>query len=612
MLSQTWGTLTWKPGYYAVSHDVYIGTNFDDVNDGVADTFAGNVVEPMQIVGFTGFPIAGGLVPGTTYYWRIDEVNDANAASPWKGPVWSFSITPKTAFNPIPVEGAKFIETDGATLSWMPGFNAKLHTVYFGGSFDEVDAATGGTAQVGTTFVVPEPLDPETTYYWRVDEFDPPATHKGPVWSFTTARLGGGIKGEYFNNENLTGAPVLTRIDDLINFYWNPGPDPPPGINEDYFSVRWTGELEAPFSDSFTFITGTDDGARLYLDGKRIINDWGGGHDYTEVKSEPIDLVAGQYYSLIMEGFELGGEAEWRLFWESPSMPRQVVPQAALSLLVHAHSPSPANGTEGVNLESDLSWGAGEHAASHEVYFGTDADAVANATKSSPEYQGSKALDETTLDPGSLAFDTTYYWRVDEVNATNPDSPWKGNVWSFWTGDFIVVDDFEAYNDIEEGQEGSNRVYLTWIDGYDNPTTNGAVAGNLDVPFMSEGRDSAQAMPLSYDNAGKTSEATRDLDVKDWTAHGVTKLSLWFSGSSGNAADRMFVALGNAVVYHPDDAATQDGGWNEWVIDLQEFANQGTDLTNVGSMTLGMGTRGAPVADGGTGTVHFDDIRLIQ
>ncbi|MHC4169803.1 MAG: hypothetical protein ACYSWQ_22885 [Planctomycetota bacterium] len=74
----------------------------------------------------------------------------------------------------------------------------------------------------------------------------------------------------------------------------------------------------------------------------------------------------------------------------------------------------------------------------------------------------------------------------------------------------------------------------------------------------------------------------------------------------------MFVTLGNAIVYHPDDAATQDAGWNEWEIDLQEFANQGADLTNIPSITIGFGTRGAPVATGGTGTVHFDDIGLIR
>jgi len=120
-------------------------------------------------------------------------------------------------------------------------------------------------------------------------------------------------------------------------------------------------------------------------------------------------------------------------------------------------------------------------------------------------------------------------------------------------------------------------------------------------------------MPLSYDNAGKTSEATRTLvSKKDWTEQGVTKLVVWFSGDSSNAADRMFVALGNAIVYHPDDAATQDTGWNEWVIDLQEFDNQGANLADVTSITLGFGTGNAPVATGGIGTVEFDDIRLIR
>ncbi len=117
-------------------------------------------------------------------------------------------------------------------------------------------------------------------------------------------------------------------------------------------------------------------------------------------------------------------------------------------------------------------------------------------------------------------------------------------------------------------------------------------------------------MPYLYDNNLKTSEATLTLVYpKDWTAEGVTKLSLWFRGDSGNSAERMFVALGNATVYHPDPAATQISGWNEWVIDLTEFT--GVDLTNVGAITIGFGTKGSPAA-GGTGTMYFDDIRLYR
>ena len=122
--------------------------------------------------------------------------------------------------------------------------------------------------------------------------------------------------------------------------------------------------------------------------------------------------------------------------------------------------------------------------------------------------------------------------------------------------------------------------------------------------------DGAQSMPYLYDNNLKTSEATLTLVYpKDWTEEGVTKLSLWFRGASANAADRMFVALGSAVVYHDDPAATQIIGWNQWVVDLTEFA--GVDLTNVNTITIGIGTKGSPAA-GGTGAMYFDDIRLVR
>ncbi|NIW10730.1 MAG: hypothetical protein GWN33_09270, partial [Gammaproteobacteria bacterium] len=75
MILDTWVNLSWSPGDFAVSHDVYMGDNFDDVNDGAEGTFQGNQTETFIVVGFPGFPYPDGLVPGTTYYWRIDEVN---------------------------------------------------------------------------------------------------------------------------------------------------------------------------------------------------------------------------------------------------------------------------------------------------------------------------------------------------------------------------------------------------------------------------------------------------------------------------------------------------------------------------------------------------------
>ncbi|MDT8301598.1 MAG: LamG domain-containing protein, partial [Sedimentisphaerales bacterium] len=184
LISDTWVNLSWTPGALAVSHDVYIGDNFDAVNEGAEGTFIGNQALTFAVVGFPGFAFPEGLVPGTTYYWRVDEVNDAEPNSPWKGDIWSFSIPPKTGYAPDPADGAESVDVNGK-LSWTGGFGSKLHTVYFGDNFEEVDNASGGQAQ-GTTTYDPGTLKMAKTYYWRVDEFDIVETFKGDVWSFIT------------------------------------------------------------------------------------------------------------------------------------------------------------------------------------------------------------------------------------------------------------------------------------------------------------------------------------------------------------------------------------------------------------------------------------------
>jgi len=612
MHEDTWVTLSWTAGDFAVSHDVYLGENFDDVNDGTreAEVYRGNQTLAYYVAGFPGFAYPDGLIPGTTYYWRVDEVNEADPNSPWRGPIWSFSIPTKTAYNPVPADGSKFVDGADVTLSWTAGFGSKLHTVYFGDDFDTVANATGGIPGAMTNYK-PGPLELETTYYWRVDEFDAITTHKGEVWSFKTAKEGGGIKGEYFNNTDLGGLPILTRIDPQINFYWNPGPVGP-GVNEDNFSVRWTGDLEAPFSEPITFIIGSDDGARMYLNGELIIDDWGAGHDYTEVRSQPIDLIEGQNYSIVVEGFELGGEAEWRLFWQSPSLPRDYVPQAALSLATKANTPKPPMGATGTSLMPILTWKPGEDAASHEVYFGTDADAVASAAKASPEFKATKALGDESYDPGKLAWNTTYYWRVDEVNNLHPDSPWVGNVWTFTTGDFLLVDDFEDYTDNDAAGEA---IWQNWIDGF-GVAGNGSQVGYLLPPYAEQTivHSGSQSMPLIYANeTGVTnSEAERTLTwPRDWTEENVAELSLWFHGGPANAADPLYVAVANAVVANSDPAAAQIDDWTQMIISLQALVDQGVNLRNVDKIMVGVGSKGG-AATGGSGTIYIDDIRLYR
>jgi len=609
----TWANLSWWPGDFAVSHDVYFGDNFDDVNDGAESTFQGNQAVNNLVVGFPfpGFPYPDGLVPGTTYYWRIDEVNDLNPNSPWKGDVWSFTVPPRIAYDPYPADGVKFIDPN-VELSWTGGFGAKLHTVYFGDNFTDVNNAAGGLQQ-GLTTYTPGTLELEKTYYWRVDEFDGVATLKGDVWSFTIRKAGGGLEAEYFNNTTLSGEPVLTRLDPEIDFNWGNGDtrgenSPAESINVNNFSARWSGELEVDMTDTYIFQITANNGFRLWLDEQTIIDFWDNGTTSSR-RSEPIELVGGETYSIRMEYFEGEDTALAQLFWENSVRERQIIPQAALSLSVKANRSNPYNGAVGVKQIQVLSWNAGEEAASHQIYFGTNEEAVRNANTGSPEYKGTKALGSESYDPGKLEWDATYYWRVDEVNNANPDSPWVGNVWSFTVADYLIVDDFEDYNDYPP-----DEIFSTWIDGWEVPE-NGSLAGHADPPFAETTivHGGSQSMPLYYDNNFMYSEATMTLVwPRDWTEEGVGVLSLWFYGDAANAAERMYVALnGIATVYHDNPDTALIDTWTEWTIDLQEFAAQGVNLANVNTISIGFGDKNNLQA-GGSGMVLFDDIRLYR
>ena len=454
--ADTWVSFSWEPGTSAASHDVYFGDNFDDVDAGAESAFQSNQTVEFLVVGFPGFVFPDGLVPGTTYYWRIDEV-EADGTTKHEGAVWSFTVPPKTAYFPDPADRAESVDVD-VKLSWSGGFGVKLHTVYFGDNFDDINNAAGGLPQ-GTANYNPGTLQMAKTYYWRVDEFDIVETHKGDVWSFTT-------EGTVAN-------------------------------------------------------------------------------------------------------------------------------------------PTPANGAVGVSQTPILTWTPGIFGASHEIYFGTDAASL--------ELKGSGNLGSESYDPGLLEWNTTYYWRVDEANNANADSPWTGLLWSFSTGNFLVVDDFESYNDLDSTDPASNRIFNVWLDGFDNPALNGSVVGHANPPFAEQTivHGDLQSMPMSYDNVVGKSEATLTLTSNhDWTFKGINTLTIWFRGTAGNAAENLYVALNDsAVVNHDNPNAAQMISWTEWNIDLQAFSDQGVDLTSVNTITLGLGDRSNPVA-GGAGMMYYDDIRL--
>jgi hypothetical protein len=207
---EPWVELSWSAGAFAITHDVYFGTSFEDVANGVEGTLIASTDRTSQIVGIGNNPIPEGLQPGTTYYWRVDEVNDANPDGPWKGTVWSFTIQPAIAWNPFPPDGLIHVDPD-QDLMWSAADKTFFHTIYFGQSHDEVEAATeGGWMSTQPTYD-PGTLELDTTYYWRVDEFKGTTTDKGEVWSFTTRGEGGGVRAEYFAGMALEGDPPTIR-----------------------------------------------------------------------------------------------------------------------------------------------------------------------------------------------------------------------------------------------------------------------------------------------------------------------------------------------------------------------------------------------------------------
>jgi beta-glucosidase len=124
-----------------------------------------------------------------------------------------------------------------------------------------------------------------------------------------------GLKGEYFSNKDLKGSPVVVRTDEMPNFVWN-GVSPAPGLPAEYFSARWTGYLIAPKSGEYTFELSSDDGSRLFIDDKLVIDNWG-DHAPQAMRGK-IQLTAGQQYALRVEYYNATGGGLIHLGWRSP------------------------------------------------------------------------------------------------------------------------------------------------------------------------------------------------------------------------------------------------------------------------------------------------------
>jgi hypothetical protein len=600
----TWVGLTWVSSEFAASHDVYFGDNFDDVNDGLGDTFRGNYSYTTYIAGFPGYAYPDGLVPSTTYYWRIDEVNDTDPNSPWKGQVWSFTIPPKNAYSPDPPDGSTFVKTD-VVLSWMSGLEVENHIIYFSDVFDDVNIATEGMSQEDTTYI-PSPLEKEMIYYWRVDEFDGATTHRGEVWSFRT------VPDIPVNNPNLVGFWSLDENSGSHAVDWSGHDNHGDFVGEPLWVDGYDGggleldgnswvdcgtsdtlQIAGPITiacwvkpaalggdQGFTGLNGSyvfkvsdfDDSAdhlRFTTPGvldhdayNAVLNnsEW----QHVAVTFEPNQTGGAVFYingdeadrldaSVMNEGLGpfLIGNNQFDEYYAgliddvrvyNKILTAEEIAEAMRGDLLIAWSPSPVNGsTPGVDEALPLSFSPGDMAAQHDVYFGTDRDAVAKAdTTTADIYRGRQNGTSYAPPEGVELGGGPYYWRIDEYDTDGTVS--KGKIWKFTVRDYILIDDFEDY-DAED-----NQIWFDWHDGlgygsigsdsYFAGNGTGAAVGNETTASYTEEtivHGGNQSMPLVYDNNKQGyayySEVEHTLtDQRDWTKQGVGELSIWFQG----------------------------------------------------------------------------------
>jgi len=671
-------TLAWAPGLYAAQHDVYFGTYFNDVNDADSSDLMGPayVYKARQSVDANSYAVSG-LIPGTTYYWRIDEVNDPPTTI-YKGSIWRFTVNPLTAYNPSPPNGDAIVDPN-VNLSWSAGVSAadvNGHKVYVDLSEAKVIARSGcdvnGVSRTDPNYIFGPLLTLGDTYYWAIDEVNDANTWPGPVWSFTIwpyipiddPNLVGWWQLEdsgcsktldssgHNRHGTLNGSPAYATgvFDEAINL----------DGTDDWVSVGSVGISGAaprtitgwakmntttipPWTNVFGFTT---DSTTFYTsfdivvsggDAPPIPAGWYVIHTY--YWQQPIigpdlewhhfaatydgntvcwygdgELKGEEVYALTtIDNVQMGKSASNNNHFpgliDDVRIYNKVLTLEEIRQIMTppwAWRPYPADGVTDVPRQLTLTWEPGEYAdkvAGHRVYFDPDEQKVID--RSGCDVNGVSRTEPSYPITTPLDLEWTYYWAVDEVNDACDPYLWEGNIWSFTTANYIFVDDFESYADDADlkatwAQLGDARLYLEKTD-----------------PNLAH--ESAQSMDFKYVNYDYHyySEACRTYtNAQDWSASNsnVKALTLWFYGKADNDAnEQMYVKLEDAAInsakvqYDGDMNDLKVEEWQEWNIDLQDFS--GVTLSQVKKITIGFGDGIAPIGDG-TGYVWFDDIRL--
>ncbi len=591
LVGETHVTLMWDRGEGAGAHRVYVSANRDDVANAANGALVAVVNQPPVLLGTAGQGIPEGLTPGATYYWRVDEVAGGDVTA---GPVWSFSVPPSAAYDPVPADGGAYARLD-QVLTWKAGLGALLHTVYVGTDAAAVAEAAGGASQAGNSYAL-EGLEAGKTCYWRVDESTVGGIVKGPVWSFSTVDaiavqddsllgwwtmdqvgsvsipdmsghgLHGAIQGQVDWTEGVNGSAIELTADDLIT-------TPPANVTTSTVTITaWVKPAKVHGRTGIVFMrAGTSTSGINLMPDNQLGYHW---LDATE---------SWQYASSLIVPID-----EWSF------VAMVVVPEKVTLYL------------DGVSISRELTRLHDPATFSGNMTLGSDTLAADR------RFVG--ALDDLRFYNRALSED-----EVAAVAAAGTKPERQANP--------LAIDDFDAYNTYVD--EGGQDVWDVWSDGYGGNGT-GSTAGYTQEPFMSRSIvvQDGQTLPLGYNNTGQfvdyegkvvtafLSEITRSFSpAQDFTRAGSTGVTLWIQGNVNNVAqagDLLYLGVKDAsgreaVVTVAPAADLRKFYWLEKTVPLTQLP--GVDLTRVTNLFLGVGTRAAP-ATGGSGTVLIDAIVL--
>ncbi|HUT29136.1 MAG TPA: LamG domain-containing protein, partial [Sedimentisphaerales bacterium] len=506
----------WTPGLSAASHDVYFGTDFNDVNDGTTS----DVVYEDNIEANEWDPCGVGVALDelTTYYWRIDEVNGPQT---WKGRTWHFT-TSGPVIDPNMLLWYKFDEPNGFLATDSSGYGNDGMLNGLEELWDAADGHAGGSRIFDGETVVQVP-------------------------SSVLADIGSGItfcvwlKDTYEHSDNLVFDTGVGGETGPYHVYANVVSDQGDVV---FRAGNDTNDLLRAHVASregwhhFAFVKDeAADGMWVYVDAELVKSKNGVKDTLVNISGAAFKIGAPTWGN-----YDYKGKVDDFKVFDRALSEKEVAGDYRGGDVALAWAPSPGDYAEDVPRDANLSWRPGNYVQDtngHRVFIGTSWEDVNDKTAPSV------VQDACEYDAGVMELDTTYYWRVEEINDT---CVWTGPVWRFRVADFIIVDDFEGY-------DSEDPVQYTWYDQYSQEE--GEVAGAwlelVRPPKPVHSGD--QAVSYTYD----TDDPWADLDYaeawlpleeiggqQNWREAGVTLLRLFFYGDSANDttdAEQMYVGV---------------------------------------------------------------------